>query len=330
MRTLSTTSRLCAAFAALMIAALCPSGRAQSTVPPPEPDRPVSFGILGITRGQTARINVTNIGNPPPDPENPATNPVIPPPSRVLMSFLDTDGDAIRNSAGDPVRRVVILRRGEPASLQINGDVFVPRGQLRLNFRPAVVVASTAPALPPDPCTPVLEVIDNLLGRTQVVYGGIPNPVAPSDAGRPVSFGITGVGHLQTARINVTNIGITPPDPDFPVNTFPPDPCRVTMAFVDTDGNVIRNQAGQPVVRVVILQPGESAFLQINADNFIGRDQLRFNFRPVVVVASLDPAVPPDPCTPVLEVIDNLMARTLWVYGGTPNLNPPSDPDRQQ
>ena len=100
------------------------------------------------------------------------------------------------------------------------------------------------------------------------------------------------------------------------------------MAFVDSDGSVLKNNAGQPVVRVVILQPGQSASLQINGDAFIGRDQLRLNVRPVVFVAPIGSTVPP-PCVPVLEMVDNLTARTSLVYGGTPNLTAPPEPDRQ-
>jgi len=155
--------------------------------------------------------------------------------------------------------------------------------------------------------------------------------VSPPDPERPALFATLGITRGQTARINVTNIGlVTPPDPDSqnPVAALPP-PCRVTMAFVDSDGHLLRNNAGQPVIRVVILQPGQSASLQINGDAFIARDQLRLNVRPVVFVTAIDSTIPP-PCVPVLEIIDNLTARTSLVYGGTPNLTTPPDPDRQQ
>ena len=335
MITLNTRSKVLAAAAFLMLVVASPCARAQGSVSPPEPDRPALFGILGITRGQTARINVTNLGLvTPPDPDS--QNPVvaIPPPCRVLMAFVDSDGSPVRNSAGDPVRRVVILQQGQSASLQINGDVLVPRDQFRLNFRPIVVVASTDPAQLAPPCTPVLEIIDNLFGRTSFVYAGTPRFTSPPEPDRPLLFGMTGLGHLQTARISVSNVGlVSPPDPDAqnPVtNPAVPPPCRVMMTFVDSDGNVLRNNAGQPILRVVILQQGQSASLQINSDAFIGRDQLRFNVRPVVVVASTDPASLPPPCVPVLEVIDNLTARTSFVYGGTPRLTTPPDSESQQ
>ena len=47
---------------------------------PPEPER--TFGMVGITRGQTMRLNVVNLSNPPdPDRQHP------PDPCRVVLSF---------------------------------------------------------------------------------------------------------------------------------------------------------------------------------------------------------------------------------------------------
>jgi hypothetical protein len=73
-----------------------------------------------------------------------------------------------------------------------------------------------------------------------------------------VQFGILGITRGQSARINVTN----PSSPDNPL--FPPDPCHVTISFVDADGNVLLNNSGQPVRRDLMLDPGHSAFLQIS------------------------------------------------------------------
>lgn len=118
-------------------------------------------------------------------------------------------------------------------------------------------------------------------------------------------FGILGITRGQTARINVTNTS----SPDNPF--FPPDPCHVTISFVDADGNVLLNNAGQPLRREVTLEPGHSAFLQINGDNLVPRDQIRLIFRPVVNV------LPPDPCIPTFEVINNLTGRTSLLSNGT-------------
>jgi hypothetical protein len=176
MRTLSATSKVLVGVAFLMIVVVCPSAWAQGTVTPRDPERPALFGILGITRGQTARINLTNIGlTAPPEPDTPKPVVALPSPCRVMMTFVDSDGNVLRNNAGQPIVRVVILQQGQSASLQINADAFITRDQLRFNVRPVVVVASTDPASVPPPCVPVLEVIDNLTARTSLVYGGSPS-----------------------------------------------------------------------------------------------------------------------------------------------------------
>jgi hypothetical protein len=119
-----------------------------------------------------------------------------------------------------------------------------------------------------------------------------------------VQFGILGITRGQTARINVTNTS----SPDNPF--YPPNPCHVTISFVDADGNVLLNNSGQPVRREVTLDPGRSASLQINGDNLVPRDQVRLTFRPVVN------AVPP-PCIPTFEVINNTTGRTSLLSNGT-------------
>jgi hypothetical protein len=142
-----------------------------------------------------------------------------------------------------------------------------------------------------------------------VIRAKAQDTIPPPDPERML-FGMAGITRTQTARINVVNIGLQPPsDPE-----LPSDPCRVVLAFVDSDGNVLRNGDGQPVRRVVTLARGHAAFLQINGSDFIGRDEVRVNFRPVVKV--LTP--PPDPeraIVPTLEVIENASSKTTWVLG---------------
>jgi hypothetical protein len=145
-----------------------------------------------------------------------------------------------------------------------------------------------------------------------VSYAFIRVKASPTAVEQPALFGILGITRGQTARINVANLS----SPDNPL--FPPDPCRVTMSFVDADGNVLLNNAGQPVRREVTLEPGHSAFLQINGDNLVDRGQARLTFRPVVVVTPPDPNSPPDPCIPTVEVISNTTGRTSLLLGGFP------------
>ena len=86
-------------------------------------------------------------------------------------------------------------------------------------------------------------------------------------------FGMMGAIRGEVARLNVSNI-----------NTTPPDPCHAILAFVDArGGDVLLRPDGSPVRREVTLAAGQSAFLQFHAANFIARDETRLNVRPVVL-----------------------------------------------
>src|SRR5262245_52855461 len=100
---MKTKSKLAPALALFALAALVPFGifsgmrraHAQDQLPPPVTDR-ISFGMLGIARGQTARINVTNV-----TAQSDSALPVDP--CRVAMAFLNSNGEVLRTSDGQPV-----------------------------------------------------------------------------------------------------------------------------------------------------------------------------------------------------------------------------------
>ena len=129
-------------------------------------------------------------------------------------------------------------------------------------------------------------------------------------------FGMMGAIRGEVARLNVSNI-----------NAAPPDPCHAILAFVDAGGDVLLRPDGSPVRREVTLAAGQSAFVQFHAANFIGKDETRVNFRPVVL-APPDPYAPPDPSTPAaplappdpcrasLEIIENATGQTRLLIPG--------------
>jgi hypothetical protein len=144
----------------------------------------------------------------------------------------------------------------------------------------------------------------------------------------PGRYTMVGIVRGQSVRINASNIA--PAEPN-----LPPDPCRVRLAFMDANGNVITNpRTGEPAGRTVTLQRGQSAFLHLNADEFLigdttlGRLQLRPVFRSVSL--NSDAQAPPDPCVPSVEVIDNVTSRTSFVYAGTPSFSNPTISDSQE
>ncbi len=117
-------------------------------------------------------------------------------------------------------------------------------------------------------------------------------------------FGMMGAIRGEVARLSVSN-----------VNLVPPDPCHAILAFVDASGDVLLRPDGSPVRREVTLAPGQSAFLQFHAANFIGRDETRLNFRPVLASPPPEPELPP-PCVPSLEIIDSATGQTRLLIPG--------------
>jgi hypothetical protein len=146
---------------------------------PPDPDRTV--GMVGMTRGQTLRLNIVNLavagdGQLPPDP------------CRVVLTFRNADGRPFTNSDGQPLRRAVELQAGQSAFLDLNADVYGPPstndavGPVRMQLRPFVRVQSEpqpSDQYPPDPCRSTMEVFDNASGRTSLFSAGFASPPEP-------------------------------------------------------------------------------------------------------------------------------------------------------
>lgn len=144
--------------------------QAQDQTPPPTNDR-ISFGMVGITEGQTLRINVSNFIAP-----NDAAYP--PGPSRVVIRFLNSAGRPVTNRGGDVIRQIVELQRGESTSFDLNFGEFPP-GPTRVQLR--TVITEVPPptdgtnAFPPGPSTvQTVEVINNANGRTVFALSGPP------------------------------------------------------------------------------------------------------------------------------------------------------------
>jgi hypothetical protein len=133
------------------------------------------------------------------------------------------------------------------------------------------------------------------------------------------TFGMVGVARTQTIRLNVVNLN-APPDPDR--GSLAP-PCRVVLSFRDAQGQPFTNNDGQPVRREVELQPGESAFLDLDGATIGATDTTapgRTELRPFVRVLQAPPdpekQYPPDPCRASAEVFDDATLQTGFVMPG--------------
>lgn len=161
-----------AALAALLFLGAAHATRraqAQSEQQQPTNDR-ISFGMVGITRGQTVRLSVANtVGR------NDSDWP--PGPTRVVLTFLNEEGQPFRNRDGRPVRLAASLERGQSTLLDLNADdLQFPPGPSRVQLRAVINVfppstGSTQPPPVPNRSAASVEVFNNSNARTVVFIG---------------------------------------------------------------------------------------------------------------------------------------------------------------
>jgi hypothetical protein len=275
----------------------------------------VQTGLLGLTRLQTARLNVVNLA--------PAEVGLPPNPCAVSLAFLDASGEPFQDRSGAPIARRADLSPGESAWLELPGALAgAGRVPARRSFRGSVDVAPSPPDAPPNPCTDIvttIEIYDRLTGRTSVATNPGPPTVdvqpGPPEAqpGPPESrLGLLGLARLQNARISVINLEAKDP-------RLPPNPCAVSLVFLDEGGAPFLDHDGRPLESAARLAPGESAVLELPAlIAFEEAAGLRRAFRGFVQVEPGPPNVPPNPCADALvtlEIYDVLTGRTTIAAG---------------
>ncbi len=125
------------------------------------------FGMIGLARGQSARLNVVNLRTvPAPDPTiDDASLVTTPVPCHVRLRFLDQRGNTIARSTES-------ILPGDGAFLDLSFQDAVPPGfeGKRFEIR-AIVQVLTRPELTRRCATiSTLEIFDNETGRTNVIY----------------------------------------------------------------------------------------------------------------------------------------------------------------
>ncbi len=128
-----------------------------------------TFGTVGIAAGQTARLNVLNVGG-----QGQAVQCI------VSMLFLDDQGAVLKT-------KTFAVLPGRSVSLDLVADMDLGLGtnerrQIHavLAQIPAVVLPQTAPACV---LAPTLEIFDQFTGRTSILMVNttpIPQPLAPA------------------------------------------------------------------------------------------------------------------------------------------------------
>ena len=206
----------------------------------PQPDPP-GFGMLGVTTGQTARLNVTL---------NRVANQTYPPdPFRVTLYFLNGDGRILAQQSFP-----VLI--GDSVFLDYATPV-LPAG-LRQRIRPIVIIEPDASGYTPD-TRQTTEVINNDTQRNAYVFPGAHNPPSNRTTVKvPANYdsGVIGITRGQVVRLNVVNtLDVYNP------SAIPPDPYRVTLSFFTAEGTLLTQMTK-------FLSPGQAASLDVNADNF--------------------------------------------------------------
>ena len=136
----------------------------------PQPDPP-GFGLIGISYGQTLRLNVVNtagvLSNFPPGP------------CRVELGFLDSEGRLVRKAGGrgvdgapEPVRKAGRLEAGQSMSLDLASSDLLIDGSGRAQVRAAWLNDGVG-KFPPGPCRASLEMINDATGQTSFALQGV-------------------------------------------------------------------------------------------------------------------------------------------------------------
>jgi hypothetical protein len=142
-----TLQRICVFTGAVL--AMTGGAMAQSTTPM----LPIALhtsGMVGLTTGQTARLNVLNPG---------ALAPAVATVCAAQLSFLNAQGTVLKTTS-------VTVPPGESMSYNLDRDVDLIVSDLRVQVRAVIAYTSNTCAL-----LPTLEVFNDDTGRTQFVVG---------------------------------------------------------------------------------------------------------------------------------------------------------------
>jgi hypothetical protein len=156
--------------AAIGMLGLAECTEAQGTTPIAIPSTEFSFGMLGLAAGQTARLNVVNVGI--------AT--VSPLPCVLALAFLDSDSKILKQT-------FVSVGFGKAAFLDLKmSDGGSGRVQIRgIGYNPLLSPGAAIPQPLSCNLVPTLELFDTDTGRTVAILGDFTRP-GPSVSPPPV------------------------------------------------------------------------------------------------------------------------------------------------
>jgi hypothetical protein len=114
--------------------------------------------------------------------------------------------------------------------------------------------------------TALIASVVSIFFGTQRTKALNPQPLPPGE------FGMVGFTSGQTFRLNAVNA--FPHNPDMPTTSSQGSSSdssagpsvQVTLTFLDSNGNPLLNGGGHPIQSTMTLGPGQSTFLDLNAD----------------------------------------------------------------
>jgi hypothetical protein len=249
-------------------------------------------GIIGIIKGQTARLNLVNVGDP---------NIIPPGPCRGTLSFFDGAGNLLSASTD------VSLEIGQATFDDLNADALTFRGRLLVRG-----VAQFAPPPDPtvlDPCANTrltLEIFNNKNFET-TAFAPEPHLQEPPEPER--NFGMVGITQGQVLQLNVINLAD---------GSVTPEPCIANLSFKDTNGRDLND----PVV-LSLDTGGGSGSSDLASNGIIINDKSgRFEIRGQVTFTPQRDPTAPNPCANVqasMEVVNAKTGGTI-VFIGDPNV----------
>jgi len=260
------------------------------------------LATVGVTLGQTARINVVN--SPDPNSSN------LPQPLTVEMCFHDRNGDLVLDRSGRPVQKTATIDPHHGDFLDLNGNLVTGPGA-RVLIIPCIRILRISEGTL---AVPTLEIFNNLLKTTFVLSPGTargfdPQPDPPTLP--EVGFGLVGITQGVTARLYVLNA-------QNPNGGDPHDPITVEITLHDADDDVFVDRTGRPTRKIITIDPNHADFFELNG-NDIAAPGARVGIIPCFKVLRGSPG---SFVVPTLEMYINFTQQTLVLS----NFSIPPDP----